>query len=233
MNVALISDIHSNAHALRAVLDSALNKDVSKILCCGDYIGYYYEPKKVISLLNEWEWEGVSGNHEIMLRNWLYGIKRKEIQKKYGSSISIAAKQLSQTEAKYIYDRPKLINIGIDNYKVLICHGSPWDRDMYIYPDAEKEIVDKMFNYESDFDMLVYGHTHYPVIWERGNKKIVNPGSVGQARNRKSGAAWALWNTINNDVEFFRESYDVYPVVQMCKKFDPQIKYLANVLERK
>ena len=119
------------------------------------------------------------------------------------------------------------------NYKILLCHGSPLDENIYIYPDADESVVNKMFEYNSDFDVLVYGHTHYPVIWERGNKKIVNPGSVGQPRNRKPGAAWALWDTTKNDIEFFRESYDVSPVVKMCKKIDPKIKYLSKVLVRK
>ena len=71
MRIGLLSDIHANAHALRAVLKSAKGKNVEKLLCCGDYVGYYYEPDRVIALLDEWDWDGISGNHETMLLDWL------------------------------------------------------------------------------------------------------------------------------------------------------------------
>tara|TARA_B100001540_G_scaffold52896_1_gene47870 strand:+ start:269 stop:970 length:702 start_codon:yes stop_codon:yes gene_type:complete len=233
MNVALISDIHANAHALQAVLNAAKSKNVNKILCCGDYVGYYYEPKRMINLLNDWEWEGISGNHDIMLKDWLKENKRDEIYNKYGSSISIAANQLTPNEAKFIYDRPKSLKIEIDNYKVLICHGSPWDRDNYIYPDSNPELINKLFDFDLEIDLLVYGHTHYPVKWEKNNMFIINPGSVGQPRDRKPGASWVLWNTTSNEFNFFREEYDIKPVVDMCKKYDPNKKYLIDVLKRK
>ena len=73
MRIGLLSDIHGNAHALKSVLKSAREKGVDKILCCGDYVGYYYEPDEVMFLLNDWDWVGISGNHEAMLLDWLNG----------------------------------------------------------------------------------------------------------------------------------------------------------------
>ena len=71
MRIGLLADIHGNGHALKSVLKSAKEKKIKKLLCCGDYIGYYYEPNKVLSQLNEWDWQGVSGNHEAMLKDWI------------------------------------------------------------------------------------------------------------------------------------------------------------------
>ena len=89
-----------------------------------------------------------------------------------------------------------------------------------------------MFNHDPDFDLMVYGHTHYPVKWVRNNKIIINPGSLGQPRDRKQGACWALWDTTRNSVELFREEYDFLPVIEMCKKYDPELNYLVDVLVR-
>ena len=232
MKLGLLSDIHANAHALEAVLKSAREKNVEKLLCCGDYIGYYYEPDRCIALLDDWDWDGVSGNHEAMLYDWLNGKNNNEIKAKYGSGISIAAKKLTQEAASGLCRMPKKSWLEIDDYKVLLCHGSPWDRDKYIYPDANQKIVNKLFEYDPDFDVLVYGHTHYPVIWEQENKNIINPGSVGQPRDRTPGASWALWDTITNDVDFYREKYDTIPIIEMCKRYDPEMKYIVNVLVR-
>ncbi len=232
MRIGLLSDIHGNAHALKAVLKSAREKNVNKLLCCGDYIGYYYEPDKIIPLLDSWDWEGVGGNHEAMLYDWLNKKSKNEINAKYGLGISIAAEKLENETVVRYYEMPNTKKLEIDNYKILLCHGSPWDRDIYIYSDADEGVVNKMFEYDPDFDVLVYGHTHYPVIWGKNKKKIINPGSVGQPRDRKPGAAWALLDTDTNDVTFFRENYDVNPVIEMCRKYNPEIKYLAEVLVR-
>ena len=232
MKIGLLADIHANAHALRAVLKSAREKNVEKLLCCGDYIGYYYKPDSVIALLDEWDWDGVSGNHDTMLLDCLNEKNRNEIIVKYGSGIFIAAKTMTHEAAARLYEMPSIKKLSIGNYKILLCHGSPWDRDIYIYPDADEGVVNKMFEYDPDFDVLVYGHTHYPVIWEKNKKKIINPGSVGQPRDRKPGAAWALWDTDTNDVTFYRENYDVDPVIEMCRKYNPDIKYLVEVLVR-
>ena len=47
--------------------------------------------------------------------------------------------------------------LNISNKKVILCHGSPWDRDVYIYPDASQNIIDKMVEYDSDFDSFDSG----------------------------------------------------------------------------
>ncbi len=232
MRIGLLADIHANAHALEAVLRSAKEKKVQKLLCCGDYVGYYYEPDKIIQMLDSWNWEGVGGNHEAMLYEWLHGKNKKEINAKYGLGISIAAQKLDHETIVRYYKMPNTKKLKIDNYKILLCHGSPWDRDCYIYPDAGENNVNKMFKHDPDFDVLVYGHTHYPAIWEKNNQKIINPGSVGQPRDRKPGASWALWETETQDVTFFRERYDPGPVIEMCRKHNPGIKYLEEVLVR-
>ena len=201
-------------------------------MCAGDYVGYYYEPNKVIEMLNEWDWIGVSGNHEEMLLRWENETHRKEIKKKYGSGIQIASKTLSKELISQLCCLTYKKKIVIDKYKIIICHGSPWDYDFYIYPDAEKSIINKLFTFDTDFDLLLYGHTHYPVKWEKGKQKIINPGSVGQPRDKKPGVCWAIWDSEDNSIDFFREDYDLTPVIEMCKQYDPELHYLADVLLR-
>ena len=233
MKLGLLADIHANAHALEAVLKSAREKNVEKLLCCGDYVGYYYEPDKCIELLGDWDWIGVCGNHETMFLDWINDRNRNEIIIKYGSGISIAAEKLTHKATLELFEKPEVAKLNIDNYKVMLCHGSPWGRDIYIYPDADQETVNKLFRHDPDVDVLVYGHTHHPVFWEQDNKKIINPGSVGQPRDREPGASWALWDSKTNDVEFYRERYDISPIIEMCKQHDLELNYLIDVLVRK
>ena len=65
-----------------------------------------------------------------------------------------------------------------------------------------------------------------------GNTLVVNPGSVGQPRNRKPGAQWALYDTESKVLEFFNESYECSELVEECRVNSPQLPYLAEILTR-
>ena len=95
------------------------------------------------------------------------------------------------------------------------------------------ELINKLFEFDSHVDLLVYGHTHYPSIWNKGKKSIINPGSVGQPRDRKPGASWVLWDTTNNEFQFCRENYNIDSLIKQCNKIYPSLKYLSQVLIRK
>jgi len=232
MRIGLLSDIHANAHALVAVLTSAKRKNIEKLLCCGDYVGYYYEPDRVMKMMDDWDWVGIQGNHEVMLFDWMDGKNRDEVKSKYGSGISVAMEKLAVERLQALSQMPELVKFNINDKAVMLCHGSPWDSEMYVYPDSNSDTINRLFTHDPEFDLLVFGHTHHPVNWEQADRKIINPGSVGQPRDRKFGAAWAIWDSDTNDVMFCREEYDTKPVIEMCRQYDPEITYLVDVFGR-
>ena len=113
---------------------------------------------------------------------------------------------------------------------VLMCHGSPWDGDAYVYPDAPVDVRRRMV--DDGCDIVFFGHSHYPVCWDKVGSRVVNPGSVGQPRNRRPGAHWALWDTEADEIELRCEAYDPEPVIAACRHHDPDIPYLRDVLTR-
>lgn len=229
MKIALLADIHGNALALNRVLTAAANAGAQELLIAGDLVGYYYQSDEVLRLLNDWQWISIGGNHEAMLAQWHAGIDQDIIHKKYGSGLKIACEQLTSQQLQYLTTLPSRHELEIDGRSVLLCHGSPWDRDHYVYPDTDKIERRRMFS--EGFDLVVYGHTHYPVLWQDSNCLVINPGSVGQPRDRKPGACWALWDTTKHEIILRRESYDCSSVVASCQ-IDFHLPYLANVLTR-
>ena len=91
MKVALLSDIHANEVALAATLEQAKADGAERLLCCGDFVGYYHAPGAMLALLDAWSWQGIRGNHEEMLERFLIGKDRDAIHRRYGSGIAIAA----------------------------------------------------------------------------------------------------------------------------------------------
>ena len=231
MKLALMGDIHGNIQALRAVLDAATRENIEKLLITGDLIGYYFSPVEVVELLDEWDVEIVRGNHEEMLKtarkdpNYLLSVDAR-----YGTGLRIAFEQLSPEQIDRLCELKHPLDLLFEGNKILLCHGSPWDLDQYIYPNAENALIIKCAI--SDYDLIVMGHTHYPMQLMIGSTCLVNPGSVGQPRNREPGAHWAIFDTETRSIEFRSESYDMTALIGECKVRHPNLPYLANVLER-
>ncbi len=53
MKIAFISDIHSNIHALKKVMEEIEKEGVDKIICCGDIVGYNAFPSECLRVVKE------------------------------------------------------------------------------------------------------------------------------------------------------------------------------------
>lgn len=232
MKLALFGDVHGNANALQVVLAAATLSGAEKLLVTGDLVGYYFAPLQVLELLSTWDRHIVRGNHEDMLN-----IARQDpeflvqVDTRYGTGLRTALEQLSKKQIDELCNLPHPQELVIDGCRILLCHGTPWDNDHYVYPDAQSELLERCAIQE--FDLVVLGHTHYPMLQKIGKTLLVNPGSVGQPRNHKPGAHWALFDTESRRLEFRHEQYDSSRLVQECQQRHPELPYLAEVLIRK
>ena len=110
---------------------------------------------------------------------------------------------------------------------VEICHGSPFDEDAYIFDELDAVRALKT----SRRPLCLFGHTHWPVIFELADgrvdtigspdsfaghvalrpesKYLVNPGSVGQPRDGDPRAAYGLVDTSAKSVDLYRVDYPI------------------------
>jgi len=187
---------------------------------------------KVLELLQSWDSHLVRGNHEDMLN-----VARTapaflaQVDVRYGTGLRATIEQLKMQQLDELCNLPHPLELVSDGCKILLCHGAPWDINQYVYPDAQLELMECCAIQE--FDLVVMGHTHYPMQQKIGKTLVVNPGSVGQPRNRQSGAHWVLFNTVSRSVEFRQEQYDSSELVRECQQRHPELPYLAEVLTRK
>ena len=232
MKIGVISDIHANLPALESVFKAGANENIKHWFCLGDIVSYYYWPAECIELLRKHSVDCIAGNHDRVLCNMLNqeNITFDDYINKYGSGINVALDTLSNDQFDWISALPEKLDLTIEGFKALLCHGSPWDMDYYVYPDADYKVREQMK--KTGYDLIFFGHTHYPVVWNESNVIIANPGSVGQTRDRKPGASWAIWDTKENIISLKREKYDLKNIIQACKKYDPKNTYLQNVLTR-
>jgi len=231
MKIAILSDIHGNSVALQAVLSQVKQLGVQRLFVLGDMVGYYYHPKQVLKMLSAFDTTMVQGNHEVMLDEAQKDpAKATMIKGKYGSGISVALEELSREEVDMLAHLPQKRTVDIDGVTFLLCHGTPWDYNQYVYPDAPKEMLERCAS--QGVDVVLQGHTHYPLEYKGVGGLLLNPGSVGQARDIGRRASWILFDTSNRKPEFVRTPFDILGVMDEARAKDPGVPYLAEVLER-
>lgn len=231
MKYAILGDIHGNSVALNTVIEDIRRNKIGKLLLTGDFVGYYYHPQEVFTALHSWDWLGVKGNHDLMLEQIAKGkISEKFYKKKYGSSLKIALATLDKHQKQTLFSQPVTRTLLINNSEILLCHGSPWKVDEYIYPDAREETFNKFLTLGRQY--VILGHTHYPFIKKTGTVYILNPGSVGQPRDFGSRASWMEADFTKNHFILHRVDFDPASLIQEALHFDPQLPYLRSVLLR-
>lgn len=200
MKIAFISDIHANSLGLQIVLQQF--QDADKIFCAGDITGYYPFPNETIALLKEHNITSVLGNHDKYLIN---GKAPEGANMQVIESVEFTKNIISDGSLEFLKSLPEKLELAIDNKKIFMCHGSPWNYlEERIYPDYSSfEKFDQL-----DSDIIVLGHTHYPFVRKVNNKTILNPGSCGQPRDYNL-LSYAVWGTDSNTFEIKRMEWDI------------------------
>jgi putative phosphoesterase len=190
--VGLISDVHGNAVALDAVLKDM--PAVDALVCAGDVVGYGPSPETCLDVLRERGVPTVEGNHD---RAVVRG-------NAYDSGDRYARETLSESALEWLATLPRERVLFDGRLKVV--HDHPEERNRYTRPAAfDASLL-------GDEDVLVLGHTHvqYAEVYDDGI--VVNPGSVGQPRDREPDAAYAVVDLAAGTVDLHRVEYDVEQV---------------------
>jgi predicted phosphodiesterase len=152
------------------------------------------------------------------------------IEQQYGIGHRLALERLRAADLAALISLPATASVELDGCRLLLCHGAPWDTNQYIYPDAPDELLNRCAT--PNFAAVIMGHTHHPMVREAKGIQLLNPGSVGQPRNRRPGADWAIFDTSSGEVTLRHEYYDASPLVKEAKARNPGIPYLHEVLVR-
>ena len=213
MRLALLSDVHANLVALEAVL--AALPAVDGLWVLGDTVGYGPDPADVLALLRERGALLVAGNHDRAVATGegleMFNPIAAEAARLHRAWLTAEERDLLGELATV--ERPN---------GVTLVHGSLVD-PLWEY------VWDTRTAYASlavaETELSCNGHTHVPAVFSldgdhvtstlgRGvvpltGRVLVNPGSVGQPRDRDPDAAWAVLDTEARTVEFMRTAYDV------------------------
>lgn len=228
MRYLILSDLHANDEALAAVLRRVKRKTFDRIVCLGDFVGYAADPNKVLDRFRKLRKTTISvrGNHDKV-------VSGVDVGALFNPPALEAARWTIERLSKQNMDFLKKLPLGpevVDGIFVA-CHGSPLDEDAYIFSDFDASLnFVQLHRFAEGIDLCFFGHSHIPSIFtlepggirveavrearyklklEPGKRYLVNPGSVGQPRDRNPRAAYALYDASARVVHFDRVPYDV------------------------
>ncbi len=222
MRYLILSDLHANLEATRAVLAHARDRRYDRVLCLGDIVGYGPDPNEVVELLRAQNpYAVIRGNHDKVAT----GIDDGE----EFSEVALAAAlwtrgALNPENLRYLAGLPQgPMEVG----RFLISHGTPVLEDAYLLCDHD---ADSVFD-TLEFSLAFFGHTHFACAFfrrgeeetqlqmlegeectffvEPGVRYLINPGSIGQPRDHDPRAAYAIYDARGRTVTVHRVAYDV------------------------
>jgi len=200
--IAIVSDIHGNLPALRAVLDAAGRLGCDRIISLGDVTGYYAEPGKCIDLLIERGATQLLGNHDSYLVTGT-GCPRSRI---VNQLLEHQRKAVTPEQVRFLSTLKSRHDEGGNSF----VHGGWTDPlDQYLY-----EISDSSF--PDTGERFFSGHTHVQILATVNGKTYCNPGSVGQPRDGDPRAAFATLE--GQDIVLHRVEYDIDETVRAMRE---------------
>ena len=187
--------------------------------------------EECFSLLRSRDPHPVRGNHDQVFLDCVRsgGAPGSEYEQPYGLGLRRSLETASAECRSFLAATPLEHRFEVEARRLFLCHGAPWDPlDGRIYPDFRE--WERLENLSADY--LVVGHTHYQFSLRHGELTVINPGSVGQARDRSGAACCAILDLPSGQVEMKRIPYDATALIEDSRLHDPGHPYLADVLGR-
>ncbi len=241
MRILVISDIHANYTALETVLKDA--GQVDAVWCLGDLVGYGPDPNLVVETIRQQP--GLlclKGNHDAAVSS---DMDLSTFNGDARTSLVWQRRVLTTENLEFL----RLLPAFTKHENVTLSHGSPrdplWE---YILNTFVARINFEFF----DTPLCFVGHSHIqsaylrdpespyiqPVILRPGQTQslrrgrwILNPGSVGQPRDRDPRAAYAIFDPEALTWEPRRVVYDIAEVQERIRKLGLPIKHALRLAE--
>lgn len=216
VKMAIISDVHGNMDALKAVLDDAREQGVGSFINLGDMVGSGAYPEEVVRALRRDHFISVAGNFDLKVLKRSRSSKRPKARSVKEAIIDAAAEDLSEESLNFISDLPKELRLDVCGKRLLLVHASPGGPREILGPDVPEERLRELCRI-ADADIVLVGHSHRAFVRHVDGVLFANPGSVGRPVDGDPRASYAIMSTGDFSVDLKRVEYDVEAAVQALR----------------
>lgn len=226
--ILVFSDVHANLTALEAILEDA--GSVQEYWCLGDVVGYGPDPNECIARISSLpNLTCLMGNHDMAaIGNLQLDMFNGDAKR----SLVWQQEQLSKENMQFLKGLPVQIQVQND---FSMAHGSPRD-PVWEYLLNVRIAQENLAFFQTRWCCV--GHSHFQVIFQyrETNREVhievpvpgkdypleerafLNPGSVGQPRDRDVRAAYAILDTKKMTWQARRVPYDFGQVQERILK---------------
>lgn len=241
--LAIISDIHGNRVALEQVLRDCEVRNVDAIFCLGDIVGYGPEPSECLAIVRANCRLSIRGNHEDALlhpevtKTWNplaragIAFARRTMSPDSLAFIGSLPSSFAISETLLgVHDSPIPSEDGMIYLRTKedAAEAFGWFSERFCLvghthvPSCFTTTVKsaRTTTGADDIDELdVHVHEHGPgqgmvIDLPKAGRAIINPGSVGQPRDRDPRASYAILDLARSQLEIQRVEYDVAEVLR-------------------
>lgn len=221
MQLAIISDLHANLPAVRAVLTDMRRGAIVEAVCLGDIVGYNAFCRETITALQQANIRSVCGNHDLMAIDQLTDLTCGPVARR---AIAWTREALDDESRAYLAALPDALRLPDD----ILCVHAVLD-DTVTRLTTPSQFCEQAYRLQAQqpaVHICFMGHTHRQhvvevtaageVVTHTGEAVtigpagfwFVNPGSVGDMFSRDQRAAYAVYDSETRQVRFHRVVYD-------------------------
>lgn len=201
MRLLILSDIHGNWPALQAVLEA--EPDPDGVLFCGDVVDYGPLPVECLRWVATHATRAVRGNHDNAVALGLDCQCMGSFREYSVATRAWHQTLLSEADREFLRSLPTLGSFEHHGKRFHLAHATP-QGDLFQYLNMD-EWPQHIAEVHADF--VVLGHTHVQGMRTFGATTVVNPGSVGLARDHPAQACYAVYR--DGQMQLSRIRYDV------------------------
>jgi diadenosine tetraphosphatase ApaH/serine/threonine PP2A family protein phosphatase len=228
LRIALISDVHANLPAFRAVLDDVAEAGVDETWCLGDLVGYGAQPDECVALAREACQVCLVGNHDLVV------LDKLDINT-FSLNAALAARWTQERIGAEALDFLSKLEPADTGHKIGLFHASP--------RDPVWEYVLSTLQADACIDAMgpragAIGHSHVALFFNRPDggdvrgepatagteldlstgRWLINPGAVGQPRDGDPRAAWLLLDLGSWTAQWRRVEYPIAEAAQAIER---------------
>jgi predicted phosphodiesterase len=228
LRIALLSDVHGNLPAFRAVLDDVREAGADQTWCLGDLVGYGAQPDECVTLASEASDVCLVGNHDLVV------LEKLDVST-FSFNAALAAQWTQENIGAEALDFMNGLEPANTEQEIGLFHASPRDPVWeYVLSTLQADAcIDAM-----DSRVGAIGHSHVALFFTRSDdgtlrgeqapagteldisegRWLINPGGVGQPRDGDPRAAWVLLDLGSWTAQWRRVEYPIAEAAQAIER---------------
>ncbi len=209
MRTLVLGDVHSNWLAL-----SAVDESFDHCLVVGDLVDYGVDPVPCVDWVREHATACIRGNHDHAVAQRVTPRGGPGFRSLAAATRPLHWRLLDGDRLRFLGRLPVSERVELGGLAFHLVHASPRDpMDEYVGPDVETW---RARLEDVDADVVCVGHTHVPYVLDLGDKRVLNPGSVGQPRDGDPRASYAIVE--DGEITLHRVEYDVEAALRQVRE---------------